>query len=87
MLFTLCASAPTYDAVTSTTGGVMSGNCSMASRESEMSPASVMATVIEMAKMGRRMKNSPILSLCFRYYSLSVTQLLQPLHRYALSAR
>ena len=58
---TTWALAPGYWAVTTTCGGVMSGNCETGSRKYEMPPASTMITAIAEAKMGRWMKK-PIMA-------------------------
>ena len=55
-LFTVSASAPSYVAVTSTTGGVMSGYCSMARLPIEIAPNTTIITDNDMANVGLRIK-------------------------------
>ncbi len=56
-LFTVSASAPLYVAVTSTTGGVMSGYCSIERLNIEIVPSITIAMASDMANIGREMKN------------------------------
>ena len=65
-LLTVSASAPSYVAETSTTGGVMSGYCSIGRFRIEISPTSTMTMASDRAKIGRETKNFSMASLFFR---------------------
>ncbi len=65
MLLTVSASAPSYVAVTSTTGGVMSGYCSTESCDIEIKPNITIVIAIEIANIGRVIKNFPIAATSF----------------------
>lgn len=55
-LFTVVASAPSYWAVTSTTGGVISGYCSIERLVMDMMPSNTIIADSDMANIGLFMK-------------------------------